>query len=90
MTPRNGTLLPAFAVVRVYLTSALSLGLKITCDHSSALQPADDEVGVACYAPACLLLRLPARRITGPDFIEPRIGSTGADANGWNPPKQPA
>jgi hypothetical protein len=26
-----------------------------------------------------------ARRLTGPDLIEPRIGSTGADANRWEP-----
>ena len=27
-----------------------------------------------------------ARQLTGPDLIEPRIGSTGVDAQPWNPP----
>jgi len=27
-----------------------------------------------------------ARQLTGPDFFEPRIGSTGVDANRWEPP----
>jgi hypothetical protein len=29
-----------------------------------------------------------ARQLTGPDLIEPRIGSTGVDAEPWNPPQQ--
>jgi hypothetical protein len=67
-TPRNGTSFPAFVVVKVYVTSALNPGLKITCVHSSALQPADDEVVVASDALTCLMLRPPARRPTGPDL----------------------
>jgi hypothetical protein len=55
--------------------------------HSSALLRAADTMVVACDAPACFGSgNKSARQPTGPDFIEPRIGSTGVDAHRGNPP----
>jgi hypothetical protein len=51
---------------------------------------AADTLDVACDASACLLRQSLGCQLTGPDNFESRIGSTGVDAEPWDPPAIPA
>jgi hypothetical protein len=85
-THRTDKASPASVRNLVESAGGVRLWAKIACDYSSALLQATDTMDVACDAPACLLRQV-VRQFTGPDLFEPRIGSTGVDAQPWEPPK---
>jgi hypothetical protein len=88
-THRSGRVSLPSVTHKTGLTVAISPQPKITYVPSSALLRAADTLDVACDAPACTL-RQKSLCVSSPartDF-EPRIGSTGADAQPWDPPSE--